>query len=246
MMRFALIALPAAALLASCGDTDGNISAPKLGAPVAAVAPPAGTEWVTTVKETAEGGMLMGNPNAPIKLVEYASLTCSHCGDFSKTAMEPLKSKYVSTGKVSYELRNYVRDPIDVTASLLARCGGPGPFFPLTEQMFADQMGWLGKIQGLGQAEYERIGTLPPAQQFARFAEVTGLGDFVRQRGVSAERANACLADKAAADRLVAMRDRANSEINLTATPTFVLNGQVVTEASNWENLEPKLRAAGA
>lgn len=245
MIRTLTLTLPALALLAACSETGGNTTTAASG-PVAAVAPPAGTQWTETVAETPEGGMRMGNPNAQIKLVEYASLTCPHCGEFSETAMEPLKAKYISTGKVSYELRNYVRDSIDVTATLLARCGGPGPFFPITEQMFVDQKNWFTKIQAVGEAEYQRAGALPPEQQFARFAELTGLSDFVKQRGISGDRVTACLADKAAADKLIAIRDQANSEFNLAGTPTFLINGQVVGETTTWDKLEPRLKAAGA
>jgi protein-disulfide isomerase len=242
MKKFAY-ALPLI-LLAACGQQAGDT--PKAAGPVVNVAPPAGTEWVTTVVETPDGGMQMGNPNAPIKVVEYASMSCSHCAEFSEKASEPLKSKYVATGKVSYELRNYVRDPMDLTATLLARCGGPGPFFPLAEQMFADQANWFTKVQAMTPAENQAMAALPPAQQMSKFATMLGLDNFVRQRGISAEKANACLANQAETDKLVKMRDRANTEFNLQGTPTFLINGQVQQQTGTWEQLEAKLKAAGA
>ncbi len=231
-------------LLAACGEKAGDGT--KTAGPVTAAKAPAGTEWVTTVVETPDGGMQMGNPNAPIKVVEYASMSCSHCAEFSEAASEPLKAKYISTGKVSYELRNYVRDPMDLTATLLARCGGPGPFFPLAEQMFADQANWFVKVQAMTPADQQAMATLPPAQQFSKFATLLGLDGFVRQRGISAEKANACLANTAESDKLVKMRDRANTEFNLQGTPTFLINGQVAPETGTWEALETKLKAAGA
>jgi protein-disulfide isomerase len=243
-MRYSAYALPLL-LLSACGQQAGNSTQANTG-PVAAVKPPAGTDWVTTVVETPDGGFRMGNPNAPIKVVEYGSLSCSHCAEFSEKAMEPLKANYIATGKVSYELRNYVRDPMDLTATLLARCGGPGPYFPLVEQMFADQANWFTKVQAITPAEQQAMAALPPAQQFAKFATVIGLDGFVRQRGISAEKANACLANQAESDKLVKMRDRANTEFNLQGTPTFLINGQVVPETGTWEALETKLKAAGA
>jgi protein-disulfide isomerase len=231
-------------LLAACGQKAGDT--PKAAGPVVAVKAPAGTEWVTTVVETPDGGFRMGNPNAPVKVVEYGSLSCSHCAEFSEKGMEALKASYVATGKVSYELRNYVRDPMDLTATLLARCGGPGPFFPLVEQMFADQANWFKKVQAMTPAENQAMATLPPAQQFSKFATIIGLDGFVRQRGISAEKANACLANQAESDKLVKMRDRANTEFNLQGTPTFLINGQVLAETGSWEALEAKLKAAGA
>lgn len=240
MKSIALI-LPLLAL-AACSEPNAT----NTSSPVAAVNPPPGTEWVTTVSATPDGGFVMGNPKAPIKLVEYASLSCSHCAEFSEKASEPLKSRYVSTGKVSYELRNYVRDPLDMTVTLVARCGGPGPFFPLTEQLYTQQAGWFEKMQTLAPAEQQAIAALPTAKQFGAFAQLLGLEDFARQRGLTTERLNACFVDNAEIEKLVKMRDRANSEFNLQGTPTFLINGQTVPETATWELLEPKLKAAGA
>ena len=238
-----VIAGAALMALAACGSGGNSTTAAK--GPVAAVAPPAGTEWTTTVAQTPDGGFMMGNPNAPIKLVEYGSLSCSHCAEFSRVAEEPLE-KLVATGKVSYELRNYVRDPLDLAATLLARCGGPGPFFPLTKAMFADQANWFQKLQAVPAADMQAIQSLPPEAQFQRYAQLAGLDEFVRQRGISADKAKQCLSDKAAPDVLVKMRDRANTEYNLQGTPTFLINGQVVPDSASWETLEPALKAAGA
>jgi protein-disulfide isomerase len=233
-------------LLFLAGCDKQNSSSTNAVGPVAAVKPPAGTEWVTTVAETPDGGFRMGNPAAPIKVVEYGSLSCSHCAEFSEKAMEPLKANYIATGKVSYELRNYVRDPMDLTATLLARCGGAGPFYPLVEQMFADQANWFERVKTITPADQQAMAALPPAQQFAKFATVIGLDGFVRQRGISAEKANACLANTTESDKLVKMRERANTEFNLQGTPTFLINGQVVPDTGTWEALEAKLKAAGA
>ena len=242
MMKIAALTLPLL-FLAACGEKAGDTA--KAAGPVVAAKAPAGTEWVTTVVETPDGGMQMGNPKAPIKLVEYASLSCHFCANFSKDASEALK-KYVATGKISYEFRSYVRDPMDLTATLLARCGGPGPFFPLAEAMFADQATWFVKVQAMTPADQQAMGALPPAQQMSKFATMLGLDNFVRQRGISAEKANACLANTAESDKLVKMRDRANTEFNLQGTPTFLINGQVAPDTGTWEALEAKLKAAGA
>lgn len=241
-MKAIALALPLLAL-AACGKGDGNTT--KASAPVAAVKPPAGTEWTTTVAATPDGGFVMGNPNAPIKLVEYASMSCSHCAEFSAKS-EKLKSDYVATGKVSYELRNYVRDPMDMAATLLARCSGPGPFFPLSEQMFADQANWFTKAQAMTPADQQAMAGMPAAQQITRFAQLIGLDEFVRQRGISADKAQVCLTNQAEMDKLVKMRDRANTEFSLEGTPTFLINGQKVPNAASWEALEPALKSAGA
>jgi protein-disulfide isomerase len=245
MMMKTLIALSLPlVMLAACGEkTDGgNVAAAPQ---TSAVPAPAGTEWVSTVAVTPDGGMRMGNPDASVKLVEYASMSCSHCADFSE-ASEVKLGAMVASGRVSYELRNYVRDPMDLSATLLARCAGPGPFFPIVKAMFAEQPNWFTKLQALSASDQQAFTALAPTQQFERYAQVIGTDMLVRQRGVSADKAKACLADQGEVDKLVKMRDRANTEFNLQGTPTFLINGQVVPETGNWDGLEPKLRAAGA
>ena len=205
-------------------------------------APAAG--WVETVAATPEGGFRMGNPDAPLKLVEYASLTCPHCAAFAAEAFLKLKSDYVASGKVSVELRNYVRDPADLAAAVLSRCGGVAPYFKLTEQMFSTQSEWLGRLQALTKAQQQTIDATPPDRQLALIAGYAGLDAFVRQRGITAGQAAACLGDKQAQDRLVAMRDTATKDYNLSGTPTFLLNGEVITGA-DWAAIEPQLKGAG-
>ena len=139
--------LPAAA---SDADKPGGLS----GEPIAKVAPPANKAWSEVVAKTPEGGTRMGNPDAPIKLVEYGSMTCSHCAQFSEQASAGLRDEFVSSGRVSYEFRNFVRDPIDLTVAMLARCGSPESFFPLTEQAFAYQPAMMEKAQKAGEATY--------------------------------------------------------------------------------------------
>ena len=131
--------------LAACNSSED--AAKPSGEPIAAVPAPAGTSWSATVNETPEGNFVMGNPDAKLKLVEYGSFTCSHCADFAETASPEIRER-VDTGKMSYEFRTYVRDPIDLTTALLARCGGKDVFYPLSEQFFANQKAMFDKVQG--------------------------------------------------------------------------------------------------
>lgn len=243
----AVAALPLVLALAACGGSDDkDAAAANTASTVAPIAAPAGQQWVDTIKLTEDGGYLMGNPDAPVKLVEYASMTCSHCADFAEKAIPSLKEKYIAKGTVSLELRNFVRDPIDMTASLLTRCGGEGPYYPLTEQMLAQQQDWMTKLQSIGDAGFQRLQTLPPAQQFAEVAKAAGLDQFVQQRGVSSQKIAACLADEGAVNKLIEMNKVASEKHQITGTPMFLINGETVTDAGTWETLEPKLRAAGA
>src|SRR5262245_41461876 len=94
----AFAALGVALVATGCGKKDADTT--NVAGPAAPEAPYTGKDWSETIVETPEGGFRMGNPDAAIKLVEYASLTCPHCRDFTKAAAEPLKANYVRTGKV--------------------------------------------------------------------------------------------------------------------------------------------------
>jgi protein-disulfide isomerase len=244
-MKFlpSIAALAIALSLAACsGKDDGNVTAPT-GEPVAAVPAPAGTSWSETIATTPDGNFLMGNPSAKVKLVEFGSYTCSHCADFSAEASEEIR-KMVDTGKLSFEFRPYVRDPIDLTTALLARCGGKDVVYPLSEQFFANQKAMFAAIEGKD-ALFQAANAAPPAQRSLMLAEGAGLIDFAKQRGISEDQAKQCLADLPAAEKLAADVEKANSEFAITGTPGFVINGSFVENSANWATLKPKLREAG-
>jgi protein-disulfide isomerase len=226
-----LLALAAAAVLA----------APS----AAAAAPPVAGQydWTGVVAMTPEGGFRMGNPEARVKLVEYGSLTCGHCAAFAAEAMDELRGHYVRSGKVSFEYRNFVLNGIDVAASLLARCGGAGTFFPLAETLYARQQEWAGRIGGLDDAKKAELNALPPGPRLARLAEIGGLSALAAGLGVTPTQGKACLADEAGLDRLAAMYEAA-AALGVQGTPTFFINGARV-EAYDWATLEPLIRGAG-
>ena len=129
-----LLSLPLLALaplaLAACGETEG-VDGAASGEPLPAIAAPAGTSWTETVTVTPEGGYLIGNPDAPLKLVEFASHTCGACANFSVTGKQPLKEKYVACGVVSFEQREIFLNPYDVVLAGLVQCGAKEQMQPL-------------------------------------------------------------------------------------------------------------------
>lgn len=229
--------------LAACGKNEKNAALPT-GDAIAAVAAPAGTSWSETVAATPDGYFVMGNPDAKLKLVEYGSYTCSHCRDFSEEASPEIR-KIVDTGKMSYEFRTFVRDPMDIATALLAGCGGKEVFYPLSEQFFSNQAAMFEKAQALGDTRYQALMSAPPAQRFSQLAQAVGLVDFAKQRGVSEEQAKQCLANTATAEKLAKGVEAANNQYQIQGTPTFILNGVVVPDTANWASLQPKLKAAG-
>ena len=111
---------PLALGLAGCKkDAAADGGAPSAAAtPLPTVAAPAGKTWADTVVATPEGGFRIGNPDAAIKIVEYGSLTCSHCAEFSEKGSATIRDQWVSSGRVSYEFRHFVRDGLDLTIGL--------------------------------------------------------------------------------------------------------------------------------
>ncbi|WP_205479188.1 thioredoxin domain-containing protein [Sphingomonas arenae] len=237
--------LAAAAALSACGGGDGNTLNATNDAPITPVAAPNGGDWTQMVTQTPEGGMLMGNPDAKVKVIEFASMTCPHCAEFSAKGEPQLVDKYVKTGQVSYEFRNFVRDPLDLTMSLVARCAGPNPtFFKLTSQLFADQKAVFERVQAIPADQQQALQTLPAGQQFQKMAEFAGLPAWAAQRGLPSAKTSACLSDQATVDRLVQMTSDGTSQYNLTGTPSFVINGQLAEQTATWETLEPAIREA--
>ena len=243
-MKFQAAALLALSL-AACGDKGGNQTQ---AAPVAAVAAPAGQDWTQTVSKTAEG-YVMGNPAAPIKLVEYGSRLCPTCGAFARDGFQPLIDNYVKTGKVSFEFREFlVHGPMDMPPALLGNCVGAEPFFPLLEQMFANQQQFIDGMEKAPASVQQAINAAPPAQRFKLMADAMGIVDFAKQRGLPAAKADACLANGAEIDRLTKQTQDNGPGGNgtVSGTPTFLLNGKVVDGAISWPQVEQALKRAGA
>lgn len=242
-MKKLLLAASALVLVTACNKTATSGGAEGKGA--AAIEAPAGTTWSATTAVTPDGGIRMGNPDAPVKLIEYGALTCSHCAEFSEKSKVELKA-LVDKGTVSYEFRTFVLNQLDVPAALLAKCGGPSTFFPLAEQLFATQRDWLGKTQSFSEADQKALQAMNPLQLTQALADKLGLIEFVQQRGISAAKAQACVADAKAIDAMVAMTEKGVREFNVQGTPTFVINGVTQEATSTWDALRPKLMDAGA
>jgi len=231
--------------VAGCGEgTGGNVSAPS--SSVAPVAAPAGKAWVDVVARTAEGGVRMGNPDAPIKLIEYGSRTCPTCAAFDRNGLPNLKAGMITSGKVSYEFRDFPLHPYDLGPLLLGHCVDDAAFFPMLEQMMQGQQQLLAPLGNLPPEIGARIQAMDPLQAATFWVETLGYLDFVKQRGLPEAKARACLADKAAVTRVATNLQQADTQYKISGTPTFIVNGRIAEGVLDWPGLERTLKAAGA
>jgi protein-disulfide isomerase len=148
--------------------------------------------------------LVVGNADAPVTVVEYASMTCGHCAHFHTTVFPTLKEKYVDTGKVRFVMREFPLDNLAAAASMLARCAGEGKSFPLISVLFAKQDDWAF-VKG------------DPRPELLKFA---------KQAGFTQESFEKCLTDQKLLEDISAVRTRAADTFGVNATPTFFVNGK--------------------
>ncbi len=249
MIKHIVLVVAVSFALAGCKQASDNTVAPAANtaqtstAAAGPSAPPAGSDWTAVVAETPDGGFVMGNPKAPVKLVEYGSLSCPHCAHFAHESHDAL-NKYVASGKVSYELRTFIIHPQDTPASLLVRCNGAAAFFAMTDQMLAKQDEWQANISKLTAADQSAYSALTPDQRTAYLADKLDLISYFQKRGVPAEKAKACLASKSGNEALQKIYSSAADQYHIPGTPAFILNGMIVADVVDWKVLEPKIKAA--
>lgn len=239
-----VVAVPLSLALVACGSKEeGNAAAS--GEAIAKITPPAGKNWTEMVEKTPEGGYRVGNPDAPIKFVEYGALSCSHCADFSKQSSAEMMNDFVASGRVSFELRLFMLNALDMPAALLVTCGPAETVPTLAKQFWGWQDTMFENLKKAGDARLQAISNQPPPAQFVALAGATGMDEFVKARGISADQAASCLADSNKATELANQTQRASKEDEITGTPSFLINGQKA-ETNSWPELKAKLQALGA
>lgn len=229
--------------LTGCGDSgEGSTSSAE---PLAAVAPPEGTQWRDVVNKSEENGFVIGNPDAPIKLVEYAALTCGACAAFEQQAYGEIFDTYVADGRVSFEIRNYLLNPYGVPLAILTRCGDEQSYPALTEQVFKNQAALLQNAQA---ADPDQIRAALGKSDEVKFVELAGLMnlyEFFQARGISEDQAKSCLANPDIANELIEMTEKGQKEFKIEGTPSFFLNDRRI-DYTGWDGLKTKLQEAGA
>jgi protein-disulfide isomerase len=163
------------------------------------------------------GDEVQGQADAPVTIVEYASMTCPHCSHFHETTYPEMKKKYIDTGKVRFIFREFPLDPLAAAAAMLARCAGKDKFFPLIDAFFAQQKDWV--VQK------------PLQPMFA----------IAKQAGFTQQTFDECLANQQLLNSLEEQRTRATQKFNVNSTPTFFINGKTVRGALTPEELDKQV-----
>lgn len=168
----------------------------------AATSTPAGPTKAQLMVAGPLGDMSEGDPKAPNTVIEYASMTCTHCANFHNTVYRDFKAKYIDTGKVYFIFREYPLDPLATSAAMLARCAPKDRYFPLVDLLFDHQDEWA----------------------FVQDPK-TALINLVKQAGISEADFNTCLTNQKILDGVNWSKDHAAKEFGVDATPTFFING---------------------
>lgn len=209
----------------------------------AAGAAPKTIGWNYEVSFGADGSHVLGNPAAPVKLAEYVSYTCPHCAAFTSESEGPLRIGYVSSGKVSVEVRHLLRDPIDLTAAMLTNCGPKEKFFLNHSAFMRSQATWIRPLGNASTAQRQRWTTGTLLQRNQAIANDFHFYAIMQSRGFDRLATDKCLADQALAQRLGKQAQQGYS-LGIRSTPAFTINGKLLDNTSEWSELRPQLDAS--
>ena len=198
------------------------------------------TNWVAKVFATPSGSHVIGNPEAKIRLVEYVSYTCSHCAEFEKEASGELALGFIRQGKGSLEYRSYLRNIVDVAATLMVGCGDPSRF-PLNHSiMLRAQEKWLGNVPEAKQRNWATISDF--GSRMRTVAADLHLYDQFETRGYRRTDLDRCLGNEALAKAITQENQVATSVGAVNGTPSFLINDRP-QDAGDWASLRPVLLA---
>lgn len=199
--------------------------------------------WNATVTRTPDDGYMLGNPAAPLHLVAYISYTCPHCAEFEAQSYAQLGLGMIGPGKGSYEVRPFLRNGLDVTATLLAECGPPSKFFGNTQLLLATQREWLEPIGKLTEAQKGRWESPDFGVKMRSIASDLGLYKIMARRGYDRPELDRCLANKPLANRVAKHTQDAADKGLVEGTPAFLIDGAPLVATYTWEMLKPQIEA---
>jgi protein-disulfide isomerase len=197
--------------------------------------------WSATIARTLRGHAI-GNPKAEARLIEFISYTCPHCADFAARGEPPLEIVLLQPGKITLEVRPVIRNGLDLAVTLLAQCGDPAGFKARHQMLMLSQANWLGRARAAPVSQ-QQIWQRGDKAARANAASALGLTEMLAARGKSHTELDACLADDTAAKALLVNEAADASEFGITGTPSFALDGKLLTDVHSWDALYPLLSA---
>ena len=162
----------------------------------------------------------LGKPDAPIKMIEFASLTCGHCARFHNEVMPTIKEKYINNGKIFFTYKDFPLDKFALKASIISRCSGNKNYFSFLDVFYKKQSSWTRSQD--------------PFKSLLKIAKIGGLKD---------EEIKVCVGNKSIEDGLLKDRLQSSKKYDITATPTIYLNGKKYTGDLTLEALELKINS---
>ncbi|MFN3259851.1 MAG: DsbA family protein [Pikeienuella sp.] len=168
-------------------------------------------------KGYALGDVVIGDPDAPVTIIEYASLTCPHCASFHVNAWPQIKAEYVDTGKAKFIVREVYFDQFGLWSAMIARCAGTEGYPMLIGMFLERQRGWY--LDHVG-AFNETKNAAPIIEEMMKIGRLAGLSN---------DRMNACLGDQELLERMVGDFQTNSAADEIRSTPTFLINGEVVS-----------------
>ena len=183
-------------------------------APGPAPTPVAGAPDKTALLAVQPGDHVLGDPKAPVTLIEYASFTCPHCATFSTAVLPAVKKKWIETGKVKLIYRDFPLDQVAAKAAQLAECAGTDKYFAVIDMIFATQATWAAASD--------------PIAELSKSLRIAGMGE---------KEVKACLANEAVANAVIADY-RGGETLGVSSTPTLFVNGEKLSGARPVEELD--------
>ena len=197
---------PAAIALAVAGGVGWWMLAPSGGPAMPQIAGPAEAQSASEAEFARVPDMVLGDPDAPVTVIEYASFTCPHCATFHSSVLPRLKEAHIDTGEVRWIKREVYFDRPGLWAGMLARCGDDSRYFPMADLIYQTQRDWTASSDPAAIVEALR-----------------GLG---RRTGLTNDEVDACLQDAEQAQAMVAVYQHHAEEHGINSTPSFVIDGE--------------------
>lgn len=229
---FALLALVAPSLDASAAPAVRKVVSPAPAKPV---------DWTKRVALSAEGGFLVGNPAAKVKLIEYGSLSCPYCQLFHQQSTDGLRAR-IATGAVSFEFRPFAVHSADPILNALLRCAGPANFLKFFDDFYDSQATLAASYESWAQAN-PAVNPFATATDRIKYAEQWGFTAFAATHGLTRARVTACLTNTAPLTLQRQREEKANQDFGVQGTPTFILNGQKLA-AYAWPDIDAAITVA--